>query len=42
MVSADADASVRIIIYSHSRYPNPNWSQSHAPRSEIYDCKTRE
>ncbi|KAK1924194.1 hypothetical protein DB88DRAFT_510568 [Papiliotrema laurentii] len=27
---------VDAVLYSHSRYPNPNWTQTHPPREELH------
>lgn len=27
------------MLYSHSRYPNPNWTQTHPPREELHQCE---
>lgn len=32
---ADQSHSVPAIVYSHSKHPNPNWTQSHPERAEI-------
>jgi len=30
--------SIDAILYSHSRYPNPEWKETHPPRADIQKC----
>lgn len=34
-----ARCDVPAIVYSHSQFPNPNWTESHPERDEIQKCE---